>query len=186
MKWFTFKLVAVLAVLLAAPLFIPGPDGKPIMTLDDWIPRDLVNSAGKAAELAGSLADGGLATGGDSNQVYSWRDANGTLHFSDTPQAGSAPVEIPDNTLEIPADRFIQHGTRPVEEPAGRKSGQAFLIREGGGARGKAAAGAGVDTRALEALVGGDYSKAGEVLQNLPEIVEQAKQARAMPPEARK
>lgn len=187
MKWFAFKLIALLCVLLAAPMFIKGPDGLPIMSLDDWIPRDLFNTVGdagrRAAGLAGDIA--GEAVAQDGERVYSWRDANGTLHFSDTPVQGASEVAVPDNTLEIPAERFVQDGTRPLRETSGRKSGQAILLRERGGRSGSGEQRGPMDTSDLEALVQGDYSKTDDVLKKLPAILEQAKQARAMPAEAR-
>ena len=188
MKWFIFKLVAVFGALLAAPMFINGPDGKPIMSPDDWIPdralERLVEFAGglfDKAERAGELSPGGTAPG---QQVYSWKDANGTVHYSDAPSEGAETVAIPDNSLEIPAKRFIQAGTSPALERRQGGAGGAVLLndrdRRGGGT-----AAANVNSAELEAFVGGDYSKAGAVLKNMPAILEQAKQARALDPATR-
>lgn len=193
MKWFALKLLGLMVVLLVAPMFITGPDGRPIMSLDDWIPRDLFATAGEAGQRAVELAAelGSSAQGHpDGEQVYMWRDANGTRHYSDTPVEGAQTVKLLDNTLEIPAQRFIQDGTRPVHEASAGKSGRAILLQDRD-SRSDAARSAGSSQRAglesteLEAFVGGDYSKAGEVLKNLPALVEQAKQARTLPPEAR-
>ncbi|NNC54104.1 MAG: hypothetical protein HKO07_00125, partial [Pseudomonadales bacterium] len=55
MKWFIFKLVAVFSALLAAPMFIKGPDGQPIMSPSDWVPD---NAWEKLVDLASGVVDG--------------------------------------------------------------------------------------------------------------------------------
>ncbi|MBT8139272.1 MAG: DUF4124 domain-containing protein [Gammaproteobacteria bacterium] len=195
MKWFTFKWLAVLGALLVAPMLIKGPDGKPIMSISDWIPNDLLESAGDAGQRATALASELAGKGTDAvranaeAQVYSWRDANGTLHFSDRPVDGAKAIDVTGNTLEIPADRFVQDGTRPVSKDNGRTGGRATLLRERDNVSGSLASASGaqpaVDNAGLEALIGGDFSKAGDVLKSLPALLEQAKKAREMPPEAR-
>ncbi|NNC54201.1 MAG: DUF4124 domain-containing protein [Pseudomonadales bacterium] len=194
MKWFAFKLIAVMGALLAAPMFIVGPDGEPLMSVQDWIPHDLLQTAGDASQRAAALA-GDLASetgrGADvGEQVYSWRDANGTLHFSDRPAEGAEAIDVTRNTLEIPAQRFVQDGTRPVAKGGtGSGGGRATLLRDRDNRQTGIASASGsqpaVDSAALESLIGGDFSKAGDVLKSLPAILEQAKKARELPPEAR-
>ena len=169
-------------------MFINGPDGKPIMSPDDWIPDqalarlvEFASGVFDQAERAGASVQGGAAPG---QQVYSWKDASGTVHYSDAPFEGAETVAIPDNSLEIPAKRFIQAGTSPAMELRQGGSGTAVLLNDRD-RRGSGTAGAAVNSAELEAFVGGDYSKAGAVLKNMPAILEQAKQARALDPATR-
>lgn len=188
MKLFTFKIILMLVVLLGAPMIIPGPDGKPIMSIDDWIPRDLIRSLKSGTE---TLTDAGaelLDEEAGPAQIYAWRDASGAIHYSDTPVNGAELVEVSDNTLQIPADRFVQHGLAPPLPPEPSSSPLAILLEEKpatSAGKSSSASKSSTSLKDLEELVNGDYSKAGELLKNLPELLEQAKQARQQEPEER-
>jgi len=196
MKLLTFKLFLILLIALVAPMIIPGPDGEPIMTIEDWIPRELINSVGSGIDSAGSVLSGAVdATGevvdtGGGDQIYTWRDAQGVLHYSDTPVENAETLELGDNTLEIPAKNFVEHGmvredkknqrkARSILLEDGRFSGKALSVS------GSKSPNAAVDLDDIEALASGDLSSAAEVLQNLPELLEQVKQARQTDPESR-
>lgn len=198
MKLFTVKLVVVLLIALLAPMIIPGPDGKPIMSIDDWIPHKLINSIGSSLDTAGSMLSGAMENAGDvqeavsGNAIYRWRDAQGVLHYSDTPVADAEAVELIDNTLEIPAKNFVEHGM--VQEENNNDKGKVrsvllndtrFTASDSKSRRGKSST-PGADLADIEALVNGDFSNAADVLQNLPELLEQAKQARQTDPESRR
>lgn len=184
---FTFKIVLLLAVVLIAPLYIPGPDGQPIMSIDDWIPRDLIASMGSAAnKLTDTAEDLGDGMTGSKPQIYRWRDEYGALHFSDTPVDGAESVEVSDNALEIPADRFVQDGLAPPREATKTSGGKAYLLKEREFPRsGESKSRSSDHLSDLEGLVDGDLSNAGDLLQNLPALLEQAKQARQLKPEER-
>jgi soluble lytic murein transglycosylase len=62
--------------------------------------------------LAGSLA---LPLAAEA-QIYTWRDANGTLVLSNVPEPGSPEAA---RTYEVPGARTMK-ATRPVEAPTGR------------------------------------------------------------------
>ena len=104
------KLVIVLVILAAliAPMFIKGPDGKPLMSLDDW----KVDVPGDVGEL---LPDGAAEPAGpETTTVYKWQDENGQWHFSNTPQ-DMANAE----TMELSSDINIMDAVAiPEDEPA--------------------------------------------------------------------
>lgn len=198
MKLFTFKLVVVLLIALLAPMIIPGPDGKPIMSIDDWIPRDLLSSIGRSLDSARTMLSGAMENASDvqeavsGDSIYRWRDAQGVLHYSDTPVADAEAVELIDNTLEIPAKNFVEHGMVQGENNNENTKARSVLLKETPFAasdsisiRSKSRTPP-ADLSDIEALVNGDFSNSADVLQNLPELLEQAKQARRTEPESRR
>lgn len=198
MKLFTFKLVVVLLIALLAPMIIPGPDGKPIMSIDDWIPRDLLSSIGRSLDSARTMFSGAMENASDvqeavsGDSIYRWRDAQGVLHYSDTPVADAEAVELIDNTLEIPAKNFVEHGMVQGENNNENTKARSVLLKETPFAasdsisiRSKSRTPP-ADLSDIEALVNGDFSNSADVLQNLPELLEQAKQARRTEPESRR
>ncbi len=86
----------ILVVILACvgPFFVKGPDGQPLMTLEDWMPANLA-----AAPTAVINAPPEKVT------VYKWQDENGVWQFSNNPaDAGSAEsMELDGNINIIPA-----------------------------------------------------------------------------------
>ncbi len=95
-------LILMLLIACVAPLIIKGPDGDPIMTLDDWKPtvpasvdevgRQLI-STGKSAIPSGQKA------------VYRWQYESGAWHFSDEAPPGQdvQPIEISEaNLMQAP------------------------------------------------------------------------------------
>ena len=104
--------IGLLIIACIAPLFIKGPDGEPIMTLDDWriyLPQsldDLVPGASNEMEQAVPSAP---------TTVYKWQDENGQWHFSNTPPETGIAEE-----LELSGDINVMDAYVPVppEEPA--------------------------------------------------------------------
>ena len=194
MKLLGFKLILLLLVLgVGVPMIMPRPDGKPIMTVDDWIPHDTIawfkRSFSGLSDLVEDGQEGvaGLQPGatGAGTEIYTWRDDNGVLHYSDTPVDGAGTVLVPDNGLAIPAERFVQSGLAPAESDNEQAQyGGAILLEERAfpdgkqsksGAKGKSA---GASLADIEALANGDFSNAGDVIRDLPALMEQLKQAR--------
>lgn len=133
---------------------------------------------------------------GAGTAIYTWRDSKGVLHFSDTPVDEAGVMHIPDDGLAIPADKFVQSGLAPAEPSAAEARGRAYLLKEpsfsgrnnsgidsgmdsGMDNRSKANAKSAkqADLADIEALANGDLSKLGTVLKELPQLLEQAKQA---------
>ena len=192
MKLFTFKVIVILGILLVAPMFIPGPNGKPIMSLDDWIPRDLISFIGDGINSVEGTITSRVDSAGDSassaNQVYTWRDEQGVLHYSDTPIQGAETIAISENTLEIPAEHFVEHGMVPAD--SAKRSGPRSVLMEDdrfrqGSSKTSGKSEQGAHLSDIDALVNGDFSNAAGLLQNLPALLEHAKQARQMEPESR-
>ena len=190
MKMLGFKLITLLVVMgLVMPMLLPGPDGKPIMTLDDWIPRDFLAAIGKLGDDVAEAVDNSVSAVetevvGAGAQIYSWRDERGVLHYSDTPVEGASPLVVPHDGLAIPADRFVQSGLAPAanDAPAPRPKSRLLKERDPLGRDAepdKPKSKAGLDD--LQALGDGDFSNAAAVLENLPELLEQARAAREIP-----
>ena len=207
MKMLGIKLLLLLLGLgIVAPMFIPGPDGEPIMSLDDWIPHTLISRSQEVINDLEDLTDRAddfpsdiglairssdyspdyspkdeLSTG---TAVFTWRDENGVLHYSDTPIEGATVAVIADDALAIPASRFMQSGLSPAESiPSASNIGsravlidsRAVLLEERDSSNDS---NSDANFEDIEALANGDFSKLGSVLKKLPQWVEQAKQAR--------
>ena len=110
MNLYTKSLLFVLVLLaLVAPLFIKGPDGRPMMTLDDWLP-----DTGGLFEGGVELPSGGEMLKADTpgasigqGKMYKWQDEQGRWHFSSEKPEGGVAVsveELPDieNVMEAP------------------------------------------------------------------------------------
>lgn len=198
MKMLGIKLILMLVFLgFVAPMFIRGPDGQPIMTLDDWIPSDAIDwserqlnhlrnwfdELGAAEGFAGhdDQAEGNVGgVVGAGSEIYRWRDANGVLHLSDTPVDGAGKLVVPENGLEIPSGRFVQSGLAPPK-PKSRssRSSGAILLEEREFPPKSANSGDGAASlQDVGDIANGDFSNAGNVAANLPELIEQLKMAR--------
>ena len=98
MKKLWIKLSIFLVAVVALPMFIPGPDGRPIMSLDDWIPSDLISGAGETlGHLSGVVGSKGVLEFGEStneDNIYTWRDEHGGIHYGDKPVEGAVVAEL--------------------------------------------------------------------------------------------
>ncbi len=130
MKKFTKLLIFIVVLLgLALPMFLKGPDGKPIMALSDWVPdvdqqvldmdklgsslEQLTSGAGGESPFtAPQTADEPstkvvAAKSGSGSRMYKWQDEKGRWHFSSEkpPQhIQAAEEELPEmeNLMEAP------------------------------------------------------------------------------------
>jgi hypothetical protein len=116
MRWYTKLTLLLLLAALALPFWLRTPDGRPVMTVDDWLEtpsalESVVDEAGDALRsLSGGEAgptkeeDDGSASGG----YYSWQDDAGVWHFSDQPPERLAeslqrePLPEPINRMGAP------------------------------------------------------------------------------------
>lgn len=197
MKALGFKLILLLVLGgFVAPMLLPGPDGKPIMTLEDWIPRDLIAWVTGALDKVSELPSDAVNTVGDTiigegAEIYHWRDENGVLHYSDEPVTGADSMVIPQDGLAIPSKRFVRSGLAPAEEElqassnSARRSGKAILLEEqpfpGSDQRNRRSAKSTQQPslKDVEAMANGDFSNSAELMQNLPALLEQLKEARS-------
>ncbi|MFC3152299.1 DUF4124 domain-containing protein [Litoribrevibacter euphylliae] len=79
MKIFIKLMLLVLVGAVVAPMFIKGPDGEPIVTLQEVLPS---SSSSESAYVSPSSSSSKLTT------VYKWKDENGQWHFSDNQATG--------------------------------------------------------------------------------------------------
>lgn len=121
---FTLGLFIVLT--LVFPLFLKGPDGRPLMTISDWIPDvggfglyevksviDISASQQVAEPVLTAESQGKLGTiapkrqTGGAGKMYKWQDEQGRWHFSSEQPAQAHRVSVEDlpsveNVMEAP------------------------------------------------------------------------------------
>lgn len=126
LKLMLFSLVAMIAL----PMFMIKPDGKPMMTLDDWLPdtkaiSKTVSKARNTFHNATSgeppLEDVALRSTG---KMYSWKDERGVMHFSEEPPPVSAQqVKVRDLPKEVNVMQAVKPRTKPSSGSAGEEQG---------------------------------------------------------------
>ena len=153
MKKLWIKLSIFLVAVVALPMFIPGPDGRPIMSLDDWIPSDLISGAGETlGHLSGVVGSKGVLEFGEStneDNIYTWRDEHGGIHYGDKPVEGAVVAEL--------SEPNVTHAVKPrksLTDPPKRGTT--------GGHEG---------FKPLDGLMQGDLGASSDVLQQLPEMM---------------
>ncbi|MEM6483577.1 MAG: DUF4124 domain-containing protein [Pseudomonadota bacterium] len=118
-------LLAILVIACIAPMIMKGPDGEPIMTLDDWKPEVPATVDGLKQQV---MATGKEVMPEKSPSVYRWQDENGSWHFSDQapPDSNAEPIEISDanlvDALEVPkkqAPSSVESSTSPLSRMPG-------------------------------------------------------------------
>ncbi len=91
MKRLFYKMLfVVMGIGLIAPMFIIGPNGKPMMTFNDWMPNidSIKGQVGTVTELGSSLIgaeDSQNQANGPGKNFYKWQDQNGVWQYSDKP-----------------------------------------------------------------------------------------------------
>jgi hypothetical protein len=184
MKMLTIKIASLVGIAVAAPMILPGPDGEPMMTWDDWIPHDLLNKISQVSEFVDTASDSVSAgVNPEGNAIYRWVDSEGNLHFSDTYVEGAEQTNVDDTILTIPSEQFVHHGMVEAE-PAGKPS--TFLI--GDRSKGSRSSKNGASSATLQDvgdLANGDLSQLSDVLENMPELLQQAQKARQTDPMSR-
>lgn len=78
-------MVGLLIIACIAPLFVKGPNGEPLMTLEDW----KIDLPVQIKDLVGNLTGGAKklspVEGQHPTQVFKWQDDEGQWHFSNAP-----------------------------------------------------------------------------------------------------
>ena len=87
-------ILVILAIVLIAPFFIEGRDGKPLITLGEL--QD-PGALPKVVDKVGDLVGGGSRQVGTKDKIYSWRDEQGRLHYSNIEPAQKTGVK----TVEV-------------------------------------------------------------------------------------
>ena len=96
MATFIKLLLLILVIAMVAVFFIDGPDGEPLMTLEKLQQPDaLSNLQETVGEITGSGQDaaGKQPTADNKAKVYSWKDEQGNLHYSNVPPTDQANVQ---------------------------------------------------------------------------------------------
>lgn len=130
-----FKLMLFgLVAMLALPFIIVKPDGERMLTAQDFLPDSSTFSGAKEALSArfgtlDSRSDSGAAevvtadseSLRGSGKMYSWRDANGQMHFSENPPEDSSTAAV----AALPEDVNLMEAVELPKQPAGAGSGSA-------------------------------------------------------------
>ena len=98
MKLFVKIFLLILIIILIAPFFIQGRDGKPLITLDEL---QKPGALGKMTDRVSDLVDDSVQQGSNGkDRIYTWRDDQGRLHYSNIEPANKTGV----NMLEVEPD----------------------------------------------------------------------------------
>lgn len=108
------KILLLLVVLaIAAPFVLKGPDGQPLMTLDDLHTPDVAipEVVEKLPEVQNPFRGEEPSAGGKKSartEIYSWKDAQGNVHYSNKPPATGIEAEkmvVDPNVNVLPLDK---------------------------------------------------------------------------------
>lgn len=128
-------------IVFALPMIIPGPDGEPVMSLDDWLP-----SADPIKKSVEQLTPQSTKT------MYKWQDENGQWHFSD--KAGDVPEQV--------IEQNVPEVVNSMEALSSSEKNSEKTSVE------------------LKVPDGFQFSPTTVPLQDIPELIDEAKKARAM------
>ena len=119
MALFIKILLLLIVVALAAPFVLTGPDGQPLMTLEDIQKPDALSN------LVESISEVNWPFQGDEKsqpatpksgkrKVYSWRDEQGNVHYSNIAPVDSASVK----TIQVDSNTNVVKMAKPAEGQA--------------------------------------------------------------------
>jgi len=114
------KLLLILVIgAVAAPLFIKGPDGQPLMQVSDLIPAEvlpetLVKTLGISPSSTSSQSSSSPSSSTQpGSAIYRWQDDNGQWHYSDKAPAHTQSESVtlqPVNTVPALKTQTQQNG----------------------------------------------------------------------------
>lgn len=125
-------LIGILIIACIAPLFIKGPDGEPVMTLDDWsisLPDSVTDLFEDGLPTSALSPAGDDAPEPTTTTVYKWQDEEGQWHFSNTP-----PKELIAEEMEISSDINLMDAYVPPPEPEQQQAAASAMPQIPGGA----------------------------------------------------
>ena len=155
-------LAGLVGALVVGPMYMKGPTGQPIMTMDDWTPDALEQPMNLTAEAPAG--------------VYRWTDEQGVVHYSDEKPAhlDTASIETLDvgHTMTLPSEAFTGP-EREQAETAGMPEPLRVLLKNGGrGGHSSGPAEAGAPATSAEAMNGA----LAEIAQRFPQFKEMSDQ----------
>jgi hypothetical protein len=113
MKWKMIKLLLPLFMLVfVVPMIMPGPNGKPVMSIKDWLPKSASVERARAnlqslwRRITTSVEQNtGLDVAPEPEQLFKWKDANGSWHF--TNRAGMASKDAQKQALPTVTNTMV-------------------------------------------------------------------------------
>lgn len=128
MKWKMIKLLLPLVVLVfVVPMIMPGPNGKPVMTVNDWLPGFASIERTRATLLSwwrrfttGVEQNTGFDVAPEPEQLFKWQDANGTWHFTNRANqaaAGAQKQALPTATNTMAPPPVVERGHDSESSP---------------------------------------------------------------------
>lgn len=121
------KLLIILVIsAVIAPLYIKGPDGKPLMQISDLLPANILPRA--MIEPLGITPQTSTVRASSSESqsaIYRWQDEKGQWHYGDTPPAHTASESVTlqsVNTLPAPKKQVQQNRNTGVQLQSDVKS----------------------------------------------------------------
>jgi hypothetical protein len=122
-------MVFIVVLAFAGPFFIKGPDGKPLLTIDEFMSDlSLENLIPNAVKSAAEPTAPALT------KVYRWQDEDGVWQFSDNPNdAPGAEVMQLDgkiNTIESVAPKPVTKSPTAIPGVATVSPGQAAELMD--------------------------------------------------------
>ena len=129
MSLFIKILLVLLVIALAAPFVLKGPDGEPLMTLDEIQEPDGVQHFVESFSQIGNPFQeerkdkpaSSASPHKTRTQAYSWRDEQGRVHYSNIKPTGVAKVEA----IKVNPDLNVIKADKPPGE--GEVSSEAAL-----------------------------------------------------------
>lgn len=123
MKLFPKLLITALVLAVLAPFTVlKGKDGRPLMSLGNLKMPELsipdmpeVLPAGKPGATAAKDASG-------NDLVYKWTDAEGNLHFSNTPPGDGSEYSVKGYDPQMNLIQSVKPKPEPVDNPAVAKA----------------------------------------------------------------
>ena len=114
-----FTLVLFVLLTLGLTLLMTGPDGRPLMSLDDWVPD--------TSQLPALPESAPTTLSASSGKMYKWQDEKGRWHFSYQKPAAMTRVsveELPEveNVIEAPVNKGDNSSS--IRFPGGFNLGQ--------------------------------------------------------------
>ncbi|MEO1575091.1 MAG: DUF4124 domain-containing protein [Pseudomonadota bacterium] len=102
LKLFVRLMLLVLVLAIAGPVFLKGPDGRPMMTMDDVRVTLARTSNSMKMQWRRLRGDVGQALGDENAgkvEMYRWQDASGQWHYGD-----EVPEGITSETIYVDPD----------------------------------------------------------------------------------
>lgn len=181
-KKLVIKATLMIAGLFVVMMVLPGPNGEPMMSVQDLPGYSLFSAANKAVDKVSTT----VAEAHGHSEIYTWVDASGAIHYSDTPIEGSERHELSSVNNAIPAENFTGEAYAPIEKKT--SSPRSFFIKDSNTSSRKAKfnsstaqannSSSQLSSQDFSDLAEGDLSNAGEILQQLPDFLQEAQQER--------